>query len=165
MSRLTPLKRARRRNRLAALFIIAAMAAVVALAVYLPQYFNPLEVQTVKTNIPLVNTVLKDDNGRDVVVQTLFAIEIDRETRKSVNDKLLHEEISDIMSGMKLSEIEGTDGVNMINRRVTEELNARLSKYSADSSVYLYDIEVGGRFLLSEPAGHGAKFWAELSNR
>ena len=152
------------RNWVAVVIIFMFMGAIVAAAIFLPQYLSVSRV--VKTDIPLIQTkIYSEKDEKSYQVQTLFTVEMDTETRRSVSNKLLFEELTKIVESMDIHELESADGVDYINRYATTELNKRLSSLTdTETNVFAYDLYIGNRFQLDDPSDQRNEFYDAMSN-
>ena len=144
-------KRPKKKGLYAAAVIVVLLMAVGAVIAILVPRINAAGDSglSVKAEIPLIKTNIKTDNDKEYSVQTLFTVEMDTETRRKVNDKLLYKELSEIMEGMDIDRLSAANGIDYINQKATEELNKRLSEYT-DTNVYVHDFYIGDRVQLAD---------------
>jgi flagellar basal body-associated protein FliL len=136
-------------KRSSAIFIAVLLVFVVGITVMaflLPRM--QADGNTTSINLPLVTTTLRSSDGEDYTVQALFNVEMDPNLRREVSDRELHYTISEIMESMDVDDIQAPEGVDMVNRFVTDELNKRLPA-ETESSVYAYDLAVGNGQIIS----------------
>jgi hypothetical protein len=157
----------KKKNRVSALVVLLLMGLAVTAAILAPQYFTiGSAARPVKTNLPLIRTSVAADDGREYTVSALFTVELDAETRRSVNNDTLHAELTDIVQGMDMQALAAANGIEYVNEVATAELNKRLSDITnTETNVYVYDLYVGDRVMFTGPDDQRGEFYDAMSSR
>lgn len=105
----------------------------------------------VNVQVPLIETRLMDDNGKDVRVQTLFSVQMDSKARRVLDNATLERVLTDIINDMDVEAIMGADSVTYMNDRATARLNAFLAEQEITTRVVVVDVLTGERGRLTGP--------------
>ncbi len=144
----------RRNNRKVVLLIILIMAAAVAAAIIVGRTVLPSGTtdSTVSVSLPLIVTPLTDPaTGREYNVQTLFAVQLNRDLRRNTTDEQLTEEMTSIMKTMDMAKLLEPGRLEYLNERATELLRAQLDGENVDTRVLVVDFATDDRVTLTDP--------------
>jgi hypothetical protein len=145
-------KKKNRSNTRQVVIIIAVMAAVIAVALYIGSNTGGGAGDTVNVNLPVIRTTLtRPSTGEEFNVQTLFSVKIDTEARREVTDTELTEELAKIMEEMDIEKVLGKGKVQYISDRATELLNSYLTDRNINTRVLVVDIATDDRITLEGP--------------
>ena len=144
-------RRLNKRNGIISIIIaVILIGGVASLAVFFPTIIKSRDVSYSTVRIPLiVSQLTSKTDGQEYNVQSIFSVQIERESRRNVSMPTLQEMLRQIMTEIDLDELTKPDGVYYLNEQATRMLNERLAD-QVESMVFVTGLYIGDRVKLSD---------------